>query len=124
VIRVYNKIDRTSQQAGVTMGASGKPERACISALAGTGLDALQSAIREHLQGGRIRRWVLLDGRHARLRAQLFELGAVSDEVITDEGQWNLYVDLSRHAAERLARQGGSDGEVIRKQLLETASAA
>jgi len=124
VIRVYNKIDRTGQPVTVAADVSGRPARVAISALEGLGVETLRAAIHERLAGRRIRRWIHLDGRDARLRAQLFELGAVSEEVVTDEGHWNLRVDLSQKAAERLARQGGHGAQAVREQLLAAESGA
>ncbi len=118
VIRVYNKIDRTGQPVSVATDAAGRPSRVAISALEDRGLEELKDAIRQRLSGGRIQRWIHLEGKDARLRAQLFELGAVSEEVVTDDGRWNLRVDLSQKAAERLARQGGPGARAVREQLL------
>ncbi len=118
VIRVYNKIDLTGQAPGVQRDGSGQVERVHVSALDGSGLDALGQAMDERLSGRRIRRWIHLEGRDARLRARLFELGAVSEERIGDDGCWNLHVDLPVALAERLARQGGSDARRVQEKLL------
>ncbi|MEE4173132.1 MAG: ribosome rescue GTPase HflX [Xanthomonadales bacterium] len=134
VIRVYNKIDLTDLEAGVRGGEPSAeaaedddgevltgPTRAFVSALTGAGLEDLLAAVESRLFGGRIRRWIRLEGTDARLRAQLFELGAVDEERIADDGCWSLHVDLPVDQAERLARGGGHDGELIREQLLEPA---
>jgi GTP-binding protein HflX len=126
VIRVYNKIDLTDLEPGLQGGDSPEPDpadtpRAFVSALTGAGLDDLLAAIEGRLFGGRIRRWIRLEGTDARLRAQLFELGAVDEERIADDGCWSLHVDLPVDQAERLARDGGHAAEVIREQLLEPA---
>ena len=57
--------------------------------------------------------------RDGRLRAQLFELGVVSEERIAENGSWMLHVDMPRDTAERLARLPGAEGETVRRQLLE-----
>lgn len=118
VIRVYNKIDLTDQAPGVQPGLDGVVDRAFVSALTGQGLDALLEAIEQRLSGQRIRRWIRLDGRDARLRARLFELGAVSEERIGKDGAWKLHVDLPRDLAERLARQDDRDARIVQEQLL------
>ncbi|MGI9321869.1 MAG: hypothetical protein ACR2O5_10685, partial [Thiogranum sp.] len=60
-----------------------------------------------------------LRGQDARLRAQLFELGVVSEEKIAENGSWMLHVDLPLETAERLARMPGSEGRIVRRQLLQ-----
>ena len=52
------------------------------------------------------------------LRAQLFELGVVSEERIAENGAWIMHVDVPRETAERLGRLPGKDGEIVREQLL------
>lgn len=118
VIRVYNKVDLTDQPAGVAARSGDEIGRVHVSALTGAGLDALRTAIEERLSGGRIERWIRLEGRDARLRARLFELGAVSEERIADDGAWSLHVTLPVAQAERLARRGGHEGRVVRDRLL------
>jgi GTP-binding protein HflX len=117
-IRVYNKIDRTGQAVNVQRGDGGQVERVSVSALEDRGLDELLDAVKERLAGNRVRRWIELSPRDARLRAQLFELGAVNEDRESDSGGWILYVDLSRDAAEHLARQPGKAGSVARARLL------
>ncbi len=118
MIRVYNKIDLTDQAAGLNGAEPGQADRAFVSAQRGDGLDLLLEAVEARLRGQRIRRWIHLDGRAGRLRARLFELGAVDEERLDEDGGWNLHVDLPRDIAERLARQGGDDARVVQEQLL------
>lgn len=118
VIRVYNKIDRTKQGPGVKTDSEGRVGRVHLSALTGAGLDDLVTAMDERLSGERIQTWIRLEGRHARLRARLFELGAVSEERIADDGCWRLHVDLPVRMAQRLASQGGSEARLVQEKLL------
>ena len=73
--------------------------------------------------GERIVRWIELQGRDAKLRAQLFELGAVNEERIGDDGAWLLHVDLPLETARRLARTAGFNSVTIEQQLLTQAAA-
>jgi GTP-binding protein HflX len=118
-IRVFNKIDRTGQGAGVHRDENGRPVSVSISAATGEGIEALREAVSELLSAERIERWIELQGRDGRLRAQLFELGVVSEERIAENGSWILHVDMPRDTAERLARLPGAEGETVRRQLLE-----
>jgi GTP-binding protein HflX len=117
-IRVYNKIDRTGQSVEVHSDARGLVDRVAISALENQGIPPLMEAIKARLSGGRITRWIELSPRDGRLRAQLFDLGAVCEECSTDGGAWRMRIDLARDVAEQLARQGGREGAVARRELL------
>ena len=118
VIRVFNKIDLSGQAARLQRDESGQPVAVAISAVTGEGVEELRQAIAELLSAERIERWIELQGRDGRLRAQLFELGVVSEERITENGSWLLHVDVPRETAERLARLPGNEGAVARRQLL------
>ncbi len=124
VVRVYNKIDLTERPPGAQGAPAAEAERINVSALSGAGLDDLEAAMEARLNGRRIQRWIRLEGRHARLRARLFELGAVSEERIAEDGCWNLHVDLPVSMAERLARQGGREARLVQEQLLHESRSA
>jgi GTP-binding protein HflX len=121
VLRVLNKIDRSGHGVEVQRGDDGRPSAVSISALSGVGVEVLREAVSEWLSSERVNRWIELDGRLARLRAQLFELGVVSEERITENGSWKMHVDVPRETAERLARLPGREGQVAREQLLARA---
>mgnify|MGYP001817980325 CR=1 FL=1 len=117
-IRIFNKIDLASQPPRVQRDEDGKPVAVALSAATGEGVEKLGEAISELLADERIHRWIELQGRDGRLRAQLFELGVVSEERIAENGSWMLHVDVPRETAERLARLPGKEGSVAREQLL------
>lgn len=118
IIRVFNKIDLTEREPSSQINENGELLRIDISALQGSGLDELKEAIALRLKGGRIRTWISLEGRFAKLRSQLFDLGAVSEEKIAEDGQWLLHVDLSQQDAEQLGRMPGADGTLVRESIL------
>ena len=118
IIRVFNKIDLTDREPSSQFNEDGKMVRIDISALQGSGLDELKEAIAIHLKGGRIRTWISLEGRFAKLRSQLFDLGAVAEEKIAEDGQWLIHVDLSQQDAEHLGRMPGADGMLVRESIL------
>ena len=121
-IRVYNKIDRSGQPVNVHRDEEGKPLSVALSARDGDGIEELREVISERLGSERVNRWIELQGKDGKLRAQLFELGVVSEERITENGSWMLHVDVPMETAERLARLPGDEGRVARTQLLEQAS--
>ena len=117
VIRVLNKIDRTGQAAQVLSNGAEGPSGVAVSAMTGEGIDQLLEAISARLAIARVSGWIELHGREARLRAELFDLGAVSEERIADDGGWRLHVDIPLDVAERLARRPGREGFAIRELL-------
>jgi len=117
-VRVYNKIDRLGRDPVTQLDDRGRVERIDVSALAGTGLQELQAVIEQRLGGERIEQWISLAGQHAKLRSTLFDLGAVSEEKIAEDGRWLLKVDLSRQDAEQLGRMPGEAGLLVREALL------
>ena len=118
VVRVFNKIDRIAQPARVQRDDTGQPLNVSVSARTGEGVEELREAISDLLAAERIDRWIELQARDGRLRAQLFELGVVSEERIAENGAWIMHVDVPRETAERLGRLPGKDGEIVREQLL------
>ncbi len=118
VIRVLNKIDRSAQPVQVLRGEDQMPFSVAVSARTGAGMDELRDAISARLAGARINRWIELQGRDARLRAHLFELGVVSEERLAEDGSWMLHVDVPLNTAQRLSRLPGSEGVTMQKQLL------
>jgi GTP-binding protein HflX len=118
VIRVFNKIDCDGHEVAVHRGEQGQPHSVSISARQGDGVEELREAISERLGSERISRWIELKGRDGKLRAQLFELGVVSEERIAEDGSWMLHVDVPKETAERLARLPGQEGKVAKAQLL------
>ena len=118
VVRLFNKIDLVDRPASSLRNAEGQVERIDVSALNGTGLEELKEVIALRLKGRRIHAWVNLQGRHAKLRSQLFDLGAVEEEKITDDGQWMLHINLSQQDAERLGRLPGEEGLLVRNNIL------
>ncbi len=124
VIRVLNKIDRNGQAVQAHAHENGQVHTVAVSALRGEGMELLQQAMADRLSGDRFVEWIELQGKDARLRAQLFELGAVSEERIADNGAWLLHVDLPLETAQRLARLPNKGGAAIERKLATQARAA
>ena len=118
IVRVFNKIDLVDRPVTTKCNADGVVERIDVSALKGQGLEELKEIIALRIKGERIQSWISLDGRHAKLRSQLFDLGAVAEEKVSESGQWLLHVDLSQQDAEQLGRMPGADGLLVRESLL------
>ena len=118
IVRVFNKIDLVDRPVSSRLDEDGLVQRIDVSALRGLGLEELKESIALRLKGKRIRTWVSLQGRHAKLRSQLFDLGAVEEEKSTDDGQWLLHINLSQQDAEHLGRLPGAEGLLVRESIL------
>ena len=101
MITVFNKIDRIgSSHARVE-----HEEDACrvfVSAKTGEGLDLLCGEITSELFGSVVTEVVELTPCDAKLHAQLYALGAVLQETLTDEGGWRLHIRINRAERDKL----------------------
>jgi len=110
-LEVYNKIDlKAGEKPRVERDAEGRPARVHVSALSGAGLDLLLAAVAEWL-GPEIEEHTLtLPPSAARLRAQLFEQGAVRSEKARKDGGYRLTVVMPRERLNRALREAGLPG--------------
>ena len=98
-IEVYNKIDQLADRAPHRYNEGANPQ-VWLSAQRGEGLDQLTQAMVDFFRKSMIRRWLRLPAAAGKLRAQLFELGVVCNEVVGDNGDWVIEVEME---APRLA---------------------
>ncbi len=104
-ILVYNKIDLTDAEPRSLPAQDGLPPRVWLSATSGAGLDGLLAAVARHFARATMRGRLLLPMDAGRLRAELFQRGAVLHEEITPEGLWALDVSLSRRSYGQLSER-------------------
>ncbi|HHW1841568.1 TPA: ribosome rescue GTPase HflX, partial [Pseudomonas aeruginosa] len=121
MLEVYNKVDLLpSVEPHIQRDDSGKPVRVWLSAQTGEGLDLLRQAIAELLGEDLFVGTLRLPQRLGRLRAQLFELGAVQSEAHDEEGCTLLQVRLPRAELNRLAsRAGWQPAEFVAQHTLQ-----
>lgn len=103
---VYNKIDLRGEAPRIDRDDEGKVERVWLSSLTGEGLDLLHDAIVEYLATSRRRGRLHLNAAQGKLRAALYQLGAVLEESTRDDGEFSLDVDIDEIAWQRLAKRG------------------
>ncbi|MEM1080900.1 MAG: GTPase HflX, partial [Pseudomonadota bacterium] len=118
-LKVYNKIDLVDRAPGVVRDTDGMPTQVWLSAATGHGVSALLEVIAERVSEGRIREWIELPARLQRLRAHLFDLGAILNEQVGEDGSSRLHIDLARRDARDLSRLGGHDGSWVHQHLLK-----
>lgn len=102
VLEIYNKIDLLESPPRIDRDEQGRPCRVWLSAQQGEGIDLLAQALAERLGEDFFAQQVELRPEQSRLRAALYEMGAVEDEHFLDDGSAQLQVRLPRSDWERL----------------------
>ncbi|WP_462401443.1 ribosome rescue GTPase HflX [Pseudomonas sp. Marseille-QA0332] len=117
ILEVYNKLDLLEDvEPQIQRNADGKPERVWVSARDGRGLELVGQAIAELLGNDLFVGTLRLEQRLSRLRAQLFELGAVQEEEHDEEGSSLLSVRLPRVELNRLISREGLEPQAFIEQ--------
>lgn len=102
-IHVFNKIDAlTDMQAKLDYDQDNKPNKVWLSAKTGAGIDLLKSAISKQLYGDPVYRSLCLNPNQGKLRADLYQMGAVLDERCDDQGNWLISVCMAKADYERM----------------------
>ncbi len=110
MLEVWNKADLVGEPPHMERDDHGVPRRVWVSAMRGAGLDDLREAVHERLGTERVAGWCRIPPAAGRIRARLFEIGAVIKERDGDDGGWWVEVDLPRREYERLHLDGIMDG--------------
>lgn len=101
LIQVFNKIDlHEGWEAKIDYNQAWC--KVWISAAANIGLDLLKEAISTQLHGAVLIEEVVLKPAQAKLRAQLYQLGAIVHEAVSDEGDWLLTIRITQAQKQRL----------------------
>ncbi|MGE6529666.1 ribosome rescue GTPase HflX [Pseudomonas sp. NPDC077382] len=117
ILEVYNKVDLLEGiEPQIQRDADGVPQRVWVSAQQGLGLDLLKQAIAELLGNDLYVGTLRLPQQLGRMRAQLFDLGAVQSEVHDEEGVSLLDVRLQRVELHRLISRAGFEAEQFFEQ--------
>jgi GTP-binding protein HflX len=106
-LAVYNKVDLTDGvKPHIERDGEGKVTRLYMSAATGEGMELLQQVLLEWLNANRQRYCLHLPPSASRLRAKLYELGAVVDESIDENGTSELDISIEPHSLESLRKNG------------------
>ena len=105
-IEVYNKVDLMSDAGPrVEYDAQGEVIRVWLSAVTGVGVDGLIAALTDWYRRDLVSGHLQLGPADGRLRAILFEQGAIVRENHAKDGGWELDVELKRRDYERLRKR-------------------
>ncbi|NQV87153.1 MAG: GTPase HflX [Woeseiaceae bacterium] len=104
-IRVYNKIDKLDREARMTNNRLGEARSVWLSAVTGEGLPLLKNAIANRLRQKTTQCSVHLQPAQGRQRAKLFELGAVLNERVLEDGSWSLDLRMADKDLQRFLKR-------------------
>jgi len=112
-LEIYNKIDKCDQSARMECDSTGMPQRIWLSARTGAGVDLLVSAIRRFAAMRSQRRRMYLPPSAGKLRAHLFDIGAVYNECQDGKGGWIMEVDMEESRLQRLCADSSVEADQV-----------
>ena len=112
-IRVYNKIDVLGRAPRLTSNREGEGRAVWLSAATGVGIPLLLAAISDRLRRKTLHRLIHLQPSQGRLRSRLFELGAVLNEQIEEDGGWTLELEMPEQDLKRFVKRENVDPELL-----------
>lgn len=111
-LKVYNKIDLLEQhQARLERDEHGRPAAVWLSAQQNLGLDLLAQALSELLSEDVLEEEITLTPADARLRALLYEAGAIQEEQYLENGDMVLSLRVQLHDFKRILAKAEVDSE-------------
>ena len=114
-IRVYNKIDKLDRPPRRANNRYGKGRAVWLSAVTGEGIPLLLQAISERLQRAKVRGILHLHPNQGRQRALLFDMGAVSRELSTDDGGWTLELSMGERDFHRFVKRENLPADILER---------
>ena len=112
ILNVMNKIDATDNlEPSLERDDQGNPKHVYVSAKAAQGLDMLLQSIAELVASDRVKVTLKLPPKEGRIRGLLFDLHAVTQELVDDSGNFSLTIDISLSDWRRIQQRVESDIE-------------
>jgi GTPase len=105
VLRVYNKIDLSGEDAKIVYAKPHLPDRVYVSAHANQGVDLLRQAVQECLMGQLQSFELVLKPEYGKLRTQLYALNVIQTENHDEDGNLHLHVIIAPQKLEQLIKQ-------------------
>jgi GTP-binding protein HflX len=94
-IQVMNKVDLTGVAPRIDFDDAGTVKRIWLSVESGEGIDLLKQTLIDMFREKMVEGELTLSPADARIRARLFEIGAIRQEKIDDEGRFLLQISIS-----------------------------
>ena len=95
-IQIMNKVDLTGMPPKIDFDDDGNVKRVWLSVQSGEGIDLLKQALVDILREEMVQGRLELSPADARVRAKLFEIGAIRNESIDSKGSFLLDICISR----------------------------
>lgn len=105
ILKVYNKIDQSGEDAKIIYAQPHLPDRVYVSAHSGQGLNLLRQAVQECLMGQLQNFELTLKPAYGKLRNQLYELNVIQSECYNDDGLLILSIQIAPQKLEQIIRQ-------------------
>lgn len=103
-LMVYNKVDLLGETSRIERNREGVAVKVWVSSLTGQGKDELLSAITECLASDVIETSIMLGPADGRIRAQLFELGAVIGETTCEDGSIEMRLKIEESSLRKITQ--------------------
>ncbi len=105
-IEIFNKTDLLNDAPPrVDRDSKGQIVRIWLSAITGEGIELLHDALAEFFRKNHVQQRLRLNPGDGRLHALLFERGSVLNESGTEEGGWEMDIDMSEREFLRLLKE-------------------
>ncbi len=101
-LMVYNKIDLMEEAPRIERGSDGRPTKVWVSGVTGDGGDLLLEAIAERLAEDAIETIITLGPEDGRMRARFFEIGAVVEENICEDGSIEIHLKIQESSLRKI----------------------
>ena len=95
-IQIMNKVDLTGVKPRIDYADDGSVKRIWLSVEADKGIDLLRQTLVDLFRAQMVEGQLSLSPADARIRAKLFEIGAIRNEAIDEEGRFLLQISISR----------------------------
>ena len=95
-IHIMNKVDLTGVQPRMDYADDGSVKRIWLSVESGKGIELLRQTLIDLFREQMVEGVLSLPPADARLRAKLFEIGAIRNEQIDEDGRFLLQISISR----------------------------
>ena len=114
-LRVYNKIDKLNYKPKLTKRINGSGRAAWVSALKGKGLNLLMTGISSFFARNLLMGSIMLDNNQGKQRAKLFQMGAVKEEKILEDGSSRLALEITKQDIHRFLKKEGMSTDAFVK---------
>ena len=121
-IRVYNKIDKLDRKPRLTNNRRGEGRAVWLSAVTGEGIPLLPQAIGDRLRRKKVNGTIRLNLSQGRLRALLFDLGAVQAESALEDGGWLLELNMGEREFARLVKRENLPADILEREATQILS--